>query len=224
MKRKLTQALLALFLASTILSGVGCARKGGDTAYKKAFYTAHAVYDLDALGDLFEIFEKGGVLNAVSADKAYQLTDEALIVVDETGNLLEKGLPANTFDRTRTIINAIKQAVASGAIKFKSQKAQDVYANSVATIEVTVNLIEAINAGRKKEVEQLEKEQQVQAAKTKAAIAQAETAWYQEAIVRGSLLASELTVLSNAETPAIWSALKQRSAETHAENRRRLGI
>lgn len=221
MKRKVTYALLALFLSAT-LAFSGCARRDGDTAYKKAFYTAHAVYDLDALGDLFEIFEKGGVLNAASADKAYQLTDEALIVVDETGNLLEKGLPANTFDRARTIIGAIKQAVASGAIKFKSQKAQDVYANSVATIEVTVNLIEALNAGRKKEVAQLEKEQQAQAARTKAAIAQAESVWYQEAIVRGSLLASELTVLSNAETPAIWAALKQRSVEAHAENRLRL--
>ena len=220
-----TKSAFALVLLCLILlvSQSACARRDGDAAYRKAFYTAHAVYDLDALGDLFQIFEKGGIITPQGADKAYQLTDEALIVVDETGHLLEQGLPANTFDRTRVIIGAIKQAVASGAIKFKSQKAQDVYANSIATIEVTVNLIEAINAGRKNEIERLEKEQKASAAKTKASIAQADPTWYQDAIVRGSLLASELTVLSNAETPAIWAALKQRSAETHAENRLRLG-
>lgn len=223
MKRKVTYALLALFLTSAILPFAGCARRGGDTAYKKAFYTAHAVYGLDALGDLFEIFQRGGVITSDSAKKAYQITDEGLLAVDEIGNLLKNGLPVNSFDRTRTIIAAMKQAVANGAIKFKSQKAADAYANTVATVEVTINLIEAINAGRKKEVAQLEKEQKAKAAQAQAAVAQAEAAWYQESIVRASLLASELTVLSNAEAPQIWAALEQRSKDTHSENRARLG-
>jgi len=223
MKKLRTYALLALFIASTILPSVGCARRGGDTAYKKAFYTAHAVYGLDALGDLFEIFQKGGVVTIDGAKKGYQITDEGLLAVDEIGNLLKNGLPVNSFDRARTIIASIKQAVANGAIKFKSDKAQSAYANTVATIEVTINLIEAVNAGRKKEAAELEKQQKAQAAQAQAAVAQAEATWYQEAIVRGSLLASELTVLSNAEAPEIWVQLEQRSKETHLENRRRLG-
>ncbi len=222
MKRKVTYALLALFLTSAILPFAGCARRGGDTAYKKAFYTAHAVYGLDALGDLFEIFQRGDVISVDGAKKAYQITDEGLLAVDEIGNLLKNGLPVNSFDRARTIIAAIKQAVANGAIKFKSPKAESAYANTVATVEVTINLIEAINAGRKKEVEQLEKEQKAKAATAQASIAQADPTWYQNAIVRGSLLASELTVLSNAEAPQIWEALEQRSRDTHIENRTRL--
>ena len=222
MKRKVTHALLALFLASAILPFAGCARKGGDAAYKKAFYTAHAVYGLDALGDLFEIFQKGGVVTVDGAKKGYQITDEGLLAVDEIGNLLKNGLPVNSFDRARTIIGAIKQAVANGAIKFKSPKAESAYANTVATIEVTINLIEAINAGRKKEAAELEKQQKAKAAQAQAAVAQAEATWYQDSIVRASLLASELTVLSNAEAPQIWAALEQRSKESHAENCARL--
>jgi len=223
MKRKATYALLALFLTGVILPFAGCARRGGDTAYKKAFYTAHAVYGLDTLGDMFEIFQRGNVLSVDGAKKGYQITDEGLLAVDEIGNLLKNGLPVNSFDRARVIIGAMKQAVSNGAIKFKSQKAADAYANTVATVEVTINLIEAINAGRKKEVEQLEKEQKAKAAQAQASVAQAESAWYQDSIVRASRLASELTILSNAEAPAIWEALQQRSGEAHAKNRARLG-
>ena len=214
-------ALIALLLVTTALPFAGCARRGGDAAYKKAFYSAHAVYGIDALGDMFEIFQRGGVVELASAKKAYQVADSGLFAVDEIAALLEKGLPVNNFEKARTIVASFKSAVAAGAIKFKSPKAESIYANTVATIEVTINLIEAINAGRKKEVAELETQQQVAAAKTKAAVAQAESAWYQDAIVRGSTLASELSILSNEEAPVIWEALKNRSAVTHAENRNR---
>lgn len=214
-------ALIALLLAGNALAFVGCAKRGGDTAYKKAFYTAHVVYGIDALGDMFEIFQRGGVIDVEGAKKAYQTADAGLFAVDEIGALLEKGLPVNNFEKARTFIASLKSAVAAGAIKFKTPKAQSVYDNTVATVEITINLIEAINAGRKKEAAQLETEQKVAGAKAQAAVAQAESAWYQEAIVRGSTLASELSILSNEDAPAIWNAVKNRSAATHAENLRR---
>ena len=201
----------------------GCARRDGGTAYKKAFYSAHAVYGIDALGDMFEIFQRGGVIELAAAKKAYQIADAGLFAVDEIAALLERGLPANTFEKARTFIASFKSAISAGAIKFKSPKAESIYFNTVATVEVTINLIEAINAGRKKEVGELENQQKVAGVKAKAAVAQAqsETAWYQEAIVRGSTLASELSILSNEDAPVIWEAVKNRSAATHAENLRR---
>lgn len=224
MQNQLTRRnMLTLMAASGVVGFTGCARRGGDAAYKKAFYSAHAVYDLDALGDLFVIFRDGGVLSEDGLKTAIELTDSGLIVVDEIVKLVEQGLPASGFDKARTFINSVKSAVSRGAIKLTSPKAVSVYSNSIATIEVTINLIEAISAGRKGDVAALEAEQKQKAVATKAAIAQADPAWYQTAIVRASLLVSELSVLSEAEAPAIWQALKDRSVIVHEENRIRLG-
>lgn len=217
---------LALPLAATLFLAPlsACARRDGDAAYKKAFYSAHVVYGLDALGDLFEIFKDGGVLGADGFKKSIEVTNDGLIAYDELVELLEKGWPVGSFDKARTVIERFKSAVANGAIKFNSPKAQSAYANTVATIEVTVNLLEAINAGRKGEVKRLEAEQKAKATAAKASIAQADPAWYQSAIVRGSRLATELSILSSAETVDIWSAVRQRSAEAHVKNRQRLGL
>jgi hypothetical protein len=201
----------------------GCAKLGGDKAYKKAFYSAQVVYGIDLFGDLFEIFKNGGVIDDSGAKKAYEIADAGLTAFDEIAKLIKDGLPISGFDKARTIIAAAKSAVANGAIKFKSPKAQAIFGDVTTTIEITINLVEAINAGRKPDVARLEAEQKAKAASAQAAIAQADPTWYQSAIVRGSLLVSELSVLSQAEAPKIWDALKDRSAIVHQENGIRLG-
>mgnify|MGYP000134252764 CR=1 FL=1 len=217
------KALMSLFLCcALLLPMVGCARRDGDVAYKRAFYSAHVVYDLDALGDLFEIFKNGGVMDASSFKSAVSITDKGLTSFDEIAELLEKGWPIGGFDKARTAINSFKSAVANGAIKFSSPKAQSTYANTVATLEVGINLLEAINAGRKQDAKRLEGEYHAKATAAKASAAQADPTWYQQAIVRGSQLASELTILSNADAVNIWEAVHTRSRDTHAENAARL--
>jgi len=103
------------FTGLALTSGfAGCARRGGDAAYKKAFYSAHVVYGIDLFGDLFEIFLNGGVIELGSAKKAYEVADGGLTAFDEIAKLLKDGLPVSGFDKARTIIVSAKSAIANG--------------------------------------------------------------------------------------------------------------
>lgn len=220
-RRKFLYTLPAPVLGAAALM-VGCAKKGGDPTYKKAFYSAHIVYGVDTLADLFEIFKNGGVIGDASYRKAIEISNKGLTSFDELVELLEKGWPVGGFDKARTIVSQFKDAVANGAIKFMSPKAQGAYANIVATVEVTINLLQAVRAGNQPEVKRLEAEQKAKASAVKASIAQADPTWYQNAIVRATRLATDLSLLSNAEPAAIWDAVRAKSKEAHDKNAARL--
>lgn len=225
---KQLQKTLAQFLIVVLISVglAGCQRKQRPdetaddyTKYRRALHSAEVVYSLDALGDLFEIFKNGGVISAGSGKTAIDFTDRGLIAFDEIAKLLRDGLPTSNFDKARAVVGSFKAAVNSGAIKFNSEKAQAYYFNAVATVEVTINLLEAINAGNKEKAAKLNQERLAKASTVRQ---QVNEPWWNQAIVRSTLLATEVASLAAQETPDIWTATFARSGVAHDKNRNRL--
>lgn len=220
-KRLATGALAALLVLSSL--SLSCAKKNPEPGYKKAFYSAQLVYGVDALGDLFEIFKNGSVMIAASAKAGVGFTEKGLVVADEITKALEEGLPTDGFARARGVVALFKDAIANGVITFKDERAATIYANSIATIEITINLLEAIKANNQPEVASLEAQRnaKVKATKvsTKAAVS---VPWYQDAIVRVTQLVTDVQILSPSAAPEIWKAVRAKSAQTHNENQARL--
>ncbi len=222
-KQIVTGALAAILILSTIFAG--CAKKNPEPGYKKAFYSAQLVYGIDTLGDLFQIFKVGDVMQAASAKSAVGFTERGLVVADEVTKALEDGLPTDGFARARGVIALFKDAVANNVITFKDERAANIYANSVATIEITLNLLEAIKANNQPEVARLELQRKEKAKAATAKISPrlaATIPWYQEAIVRVTQLVTDVAVLSPGVAPDIWKAVHTKSAATHQENAARL--
>lgn len=223
-----TKKVIAYLLVAVLFSAcvVGCQRKQRPdetaddyTKYRRALHSAEVIYSLDALGDLFEIFKNGGVISAGSGKTAIDFTDRGLIAFDEIAKLLRDGLPTSGFDKARAVVGSFKAAVNSGAIRFNSEKAQAYYFNAVATVEVTINLLEAINAGNKEKAAKLNQER---LAKASAIRQQVSEPWWNTAIVRSTLLATEIASLAAQETPDIWAAATARSTAAHQKNAGRL--
>lgn len=225
---KSSKKFLAYFVSVALLaiSLTGCQRKQRPdetvddyTKYRRALHSAEVIYLLDTLGDLFEIFKEAGVVSAGSGKTAIDFTDRGLTAFDEAAKLLRDGLPASGFDKARAVIVSFKAAVGSGAIRFSSEKAQAYYFNAVATVEVAINLIEAVNAENKEKAAKLNQER---LAKASAMRQQVSEPWWNQAIVRSTLLATEIASLAAQETPEIWSAAVARSASAHSKNSGRL--
>ena len=226
---KTLKALLGLFvMAAMVFGGAACKRKqrADETAeqfkkYKQANYWAQTVYGVDALSDLFEIFKNGGVVDANSAKEAVKVIEQASFGLDEVGLNLKNGLPAgNKFEKARAVVASLDAAINAGAIKFKSERAQNYYLDAKATVEVAINLLEAASQGNEVAAAKFEALAEDRIARLQQG--QGEPRWWNNAIVRITRLLSDARVVASKETPDIWAAGEAKSAEAHSKNTNRL--
>ncbi len=227
MKRFHSSTCSVLIAVLFIISlAAGCARKphADETAsdyakYRKALYSAEVVYGVDLLGDVLEIFKGAGVLTTPSARAGVEYTDQGLVVIDEFTDAIEKGLPLGKFDKARDVIARVKNAIANGAIKFNSEKAQTYYFSILSTVEVSINLLEAYSANKQSDVDKLLKSRTAKARALQERVAEP---WWNTVIVRGTQLATDIATISPLDAAQIWPKVRDKSKATHAENKVRL--
>lgn len=222
-RKTLATVLVLLLIASTLATGCTRRQHAGESAedfakYRKAFYSAEVVYGVDTLGDVMEILKNANVVSASGASSAVGFTDQALYGVDEVVVLLENGLPGNKFEKVRTSIDAFKKAVDAGAIRFNDSKAQTLYFNFVATVEVSVNLWEAFAQNKPKEVQAFARER---LQRSRDLQQQMQEPWWNSIMIRGTRLATEISGLSPLSAPDIWPQVRERSRQAHEKNARR---
>lgn len=183
--------------------------------YRRAFHSAEVIYGIDALGDQIEIIKDGGLIPADAARGAIDYTDQILSAADEVALALEQGLPGTRFDKIRDVIKRFKLAEANGAIKFGSTKAKAKFYAALATVEVSINLVEAFNVGNNERVKSLSAQRAVQLRNMRD---EGTEPWWIDTIVRLTQLANEISALSPLDAPQIWPQVHTRSEQSHQKN------
>src|SRR5262249_46697485 len=213
----------ALLLIVVLLAGFvsGCIKKiDGETpeqlkARKKAIYSAQVVTSLSGLSDLTEILVDSQVLDHSSGIKLVEIDDRALSAADTLRDCLRTGFDTGAIASVRNVLTDIEKARKAGVITFKSQKAADFYFEAIASTEVTLNLIEVLQAGRR--------EPSIRAAGDRALqnlrAGSDEPRWWNRAIVKATEIARILAAQSAMDTPTAWADGDERSAKLHVRNK-----
>lgn len=216
----------AIFLSIILLAGLisGCIRKiDGETpeqfkARKKAIYSAQIVAALAGLSDLNEILVDGQVLDRSSGAGLTDINDRALAAADVLRERLKTGFDAVAIGKFRDAIGDIEKARAAGVIKFKSTKAQEFYFGAVATVEVSLNLIEALQAGKREPSVRSAQDRAIQ----RLHAGSDEPKWWNQAIVKAAEIARITAAQGAMDTATAWADADARSAELHAKNKTRM--
>jgi hypothetical protein len=219
MKKRRRAMLLSIVLLIGMISG--CIRKiDGETAEqfkarKKAIYSAQIVTGLAGLSDLNEILVDGQVIDRAGGASLTDINDRALAAADILRERLKTGFDAGAIGKFRDAIADIEKARAAGVIRFKSTKAQEFYFGAVATVEVSLNLIEALQAGQR--------EPSVRSAQDKAIqrlqVGSDEPKWWNRAIVKAAEIARIMAAQGALDTSTAWADADARSANLHAKNK-----
>jgi hypothetical protein len=216
-KRHFHSFALSLLLAALAPS---CVRKiDGETpdqlkARKKAIYSAQVVTGLSGLTDLAEILVESKVLDPASGRTLIDIDERALAATDALRDRLKTGFDAGAIGKIRNVLTDIEAARKNGALAFKSQKAADFYFEAVASLEVTLNLIEALQAGNR--------EPSARAAADRALSrlreGSTEPKWWNSAIVKATEIARILAAQGSLDTEAAWLDGNERSTRLHTKN------
>ena len=184
-------------------------------ARKKAIYSAQVVTSFGALTDLSEIFVESAVLDKSGGVKTIELADKALTAADTFRERLQVGFDANKFQALRQAIADIEKARKDGAFTFKSQKAADFYFDALATTEVTLNLIEALQAGTKEPSTRAIAQQTADRLRA----GSDEPKWWNRAIVKATEIARILAAQGSMDAATAWADADARSKAIHAKNK-----
>lgn len=218
MKRRIALSSIFLLLAGFTFS---CVRKmDGETAdqlraRKKAIYSAQVVTGLSGLSDLTEILVDSQVLDLSSGSKLIEIDERALSSVDTLRERLKTGFDAGAITKVRDILADIEKARKAGIITFESQKAADFYFEAIASTEVTLNLIEVLQAGRREPSIRAAGDRALQRLQAGAD----EPKWWNRAIVKATEIARIMAAQGALDTEAAWLDGDERSARLHAKNK-----
>jgi hypothetical protein len=213
----------ALLLIVVLLAGLvsGCVKKiDGETpeqlkARKRAIYSAQVVTSISGMSDLTEILVDSQVLDPSSGFKLVEINDRALSAVDTLRERLKAGFDAGAIATVRNVLTDIEKARKAGGISFKSQKAADFYFEAIASTEVTLNLIEALQAGRREPSIRAAGDRALQRLQAGAD----EPKWWNRAIVKATEIARIMAAQGALDTPTAWADGDERSAILHAKNK-----
>ncbi len=212
----------AIFMLVVLLAGfsASCVRRiEGETpeqfkTRKKAIYSAQVVTSLGGLTDLMEIFVESQVLDRNSGFRLVDLNDQALVTSDTLRERLQTGYDANVIKAVREVLDDIEKARKAGAITFKSSKAAEFYFEAIASIEVTLNLIEAVQAGTREPSIRAAGDRALQRLQAGAD----EPKWWNRAIVKATEIARILAAQGSMDAATAWADAKARSEALHTKH------
>lgn len=228
MKRNIVRFLVKWIVTASICFliavGASCVRKmAGETpeqtkTRKRAIYSAQVITGLSGLSDLTEILADAQTVSRSSAYKLVEIDERALSSVDILREQLRTGFDAGAIGKVRNVIADIDQARQSGAITFNSEKALNFYFDAVATVEVSLNLIEAIQAGQKEPSVRVAGSRALQSLQS----GSSEPKWWNRAIVKATEIYRIMAEQGAMDTAGAWADGDQRSKQLHERNKARL--
>jgi hypothetical protein len=178
------------------------------------FIDAGVILD-DELTDIYALVPPGKRLIILSDFKLVEIDDRALSATDTLHERLKTGFDADAIATVRNVLTDIEKARKAGAITFKSQKAAEFYFEAIASTEVTLNLIEALQSGRREPSIRAAGDRAMQRLQAGAD----EPRWWNRAIVKVTEIARIMTAQGALDTPTAWADGDERSAKLHAKNK-----